>query len=209
MKLDKAQRTQVIALAGLIAVLVGYGVYTMTGKKGPPFPPPVHQSSAETEQARQLAGAPASSAVQVAELAVNVGPAARRDPFAPCVTAEQPSRPAQPARPLPRLPRQEGLPILPMGSANVALDVRPRLPGVEIGPAAFVAPEPQFVLTGIIKGDINVAIIRVGSSGRHIVREGQMIDGNYRVRAIKRGGVVLTRGSHSIYLKLGGTTNAS
>ena len=202
MKPDKAQTRKAIVFAALIAVLVGYGVYSMTGRKGsaPPSAQPARLTRAQTSR-------PAGVAVAIAEqiskaFGVSVA-VAKKDPFAPRIVPESAlcGPPPPSAKPLARLAtRQPTLPFLP-GGGNLALSVEPRLAAPE--------PEPLFVLTGIIKGDTDVAIIRAGSSDRHIVKKGQMINGTYRVQTIKRDGVVLTRGNRSIYLKLGGRTNAS
>ena len=205
MKLDKAQTKQAITLAALIAVLVGYCVYSMTGKKAS-TPPSAQTNTTKSVRTSQSAGGVVITPGQIpGASAVNLA-VAKRDPFAPRIVPEPASGgppPAPPAKPLPRLATSHApLPIFSGGGA-LAFTAEPRLPASE------PEPEPMLVLTGIIKGDTNVAIIRTGSSDRHIVREGQMINGTYRVKTINRDGVVLTRGNRSIYLKLGGRTNVS
>ena len=75
-------------------------------------------------------------------------------------------------------------------------------------PKPVEEPFPPFVLTGIITGRTNVAIIRLGE-GRYIVREGQLISGTYEVVSVSQEGVLLSRDGRSVFLKLGGQGNAS
>ena len=55
MKLDKAQTKQAITLAALIAVLVGSGVYSVTGKKAS-APPSARKSATESVRTSKSAG---------------------------------------------------------------------------------------------------------------------------------------------------------
>ncbi|MDO8586538.1 MAG: hypothetical protein Q7T82_05815 [Armatimonadota bacterium] len=211
MKLDKADMPKVIALGALIAVVLGYGLYSLVGKKASaaPSPPSVREAAEKSPAAAppvvKTKPKPAEQATQVAML-TTAAPPRTKDPFAPCMSAEQ----TMCSPPPPMLPRSAALRSLPPFRPGnpMGFGIRP------IGSAPLMGspiPEadPQFLLTGIINGSVNVAIIRAGDSGRYIVREGQIIDGRYFVKFIGRDRVVLTRGTRSIDLKLGGGTNAS
>jgi hypothetical protein len=96
-----------------------------------------------------------------------------------------------------------------------AFKVPPMIPQIGVLPPNLTVvkstqtEDPDFVLTGVIRGWENVAIIRVGDSERHVVKQGQFIDGHYRVLAVTSDGAVLACGSRRIRLKLGGVRNAS
>ena len=68
---------------------------------------------------------------------------------------------------------------------------------------------PDFALTGVIRGEKNVAIIRSGEGGRYIVRQGQLIGGRYKVESVSDDGATLVYKNRRIYVKLGGVKNAS
>ena len=147
-----------------------------------------------------------SPSQQVVSAALQSTQTGRRDPFAPCYVPEQFTRTCAPRRPT--LPRLGTLPpLIPPGARNLALGINP-LPSVSPGVTA-VDPDPQFAVTGVIIGPTSVAIIRAGESERHIVREGQFINGKYLVKSITRDHVVLKCGHRNIHLRLGGSANAS
>jgi hypothetical protein len=211
MKLDKADMPKIIVLGVLFAILIGYGVYSVVGRKASaaPTPPSVREAAAANHaapaQAEPEPVKPPEQEVRVAVLPPTEPP--KKDPFLPCITPELPNANVPP----PMLPRVRNLaslpPFRPSGS-SLAFGVKP---SGGIPPFMGAAPEadPQFVLTGVINGTTNVAIIRAGDSERHIVRVGQMIDGKYLVSSIGRDRVVLTHGTRSIDLRLGGGTNGS
>lgn len=99
----------------------------------------------------------------------------------------------------------------PMDIGNVGLFNPQRSGPTVIRPEVSIQPEPepQFSLTGVIEGNQNVAIIRGGDNSRYVVKEGQLIEGRYRVREITQDGATLVNGNRTIYLKLGGAKNAS
>lgn len=222
---DKRNMLKIIAVAALGAVLVGCVVYQVVGKgasAAPPAPAPQKEVATTTQQQSPATGVTADAEAEVkteakAQAAVSEAktvrvamalPANRRDPFAPCMTPQefQPQSAAMPRihgnRRLPSLGTGSLPPLVPPGANTLSIS--------PIGTAvASVDATPKFVLTGVINGNTRVAIIRAGDSERHIVREGQLINGKYFVRSVGRDGVLLTHGSQRIYLKLGGAANAS
>jgi len=211
MKLDKADQPKIIVLGVLMAILLGYGAYSLMGKKASAAPktPSVREAAVSNRPAGNPA-APKKDAPAVVKLQAQVAfvpldePAPRKDPFNPCVSMEAPTSRA----PRPLMSQQRnmaGLPPFRLPQSPLSIGVRQSSDGSAPAPEA----DPQFVLTGIIQGVTDVAIIRAGDSGRHIVRVGQLIDGKYFVKFIGRDRVVLTQGTRSIDLRLGGGTNAS
>lgn len=205
MKLDKADQPKIIILGVLLAIFLGYGGYSLMGKKTSAAPPPpsVREAAVKNVPASAVVTPKKDVGVQVvqADVLPLEEPAPKKDPFNPCVSVESTTvsapRPLMGQRCLPNLPAfRSSLSPLP-------ISVRP-----SGGPTLLaVQQDPKFVLTGIIQGVTAVAIV-AGGSGRHIVREGQLIDGKYFVKYIGRDRVVLTEGYRSIYLRLGGATNA-
>ncbi|MFQ3548374.1 MAG: type II secretion system protein N [Armatimonadota bacterium] len=68
---------------------------------------------------------------------------------------------------------------------------------------------PDFTLTGVVKGDQNVAIIRTGEQGRHVVKQGETINGSYKVVSITEDSAVLLHNNRRVHVKLGGTQDAN
>jgi hypothetical protein len=211
MKLDKAERPKIIALGVLLAVFLGYGAYTLVGKKASAAPP---TSVREAAIKNAPAGVPASAKkvvviagtqqTQVSLVPLEVS-APKKDPFTPCVSME--SQTSSGRRPvMPRLKNMASLPPFRLPQSPLSIGVRPT---GDLSLPTAAEQDPQFVLTGVIQGATNVAIIRAGDSARHIVKVGQLIDGKYFVKFIGRDRVVLTHGVRSIDLRLGGGTNAS
>jgi hypothetical protein len=68
-------------------------------------------------------------------------------------------------------------------------------------------PEPTYTLTGVVRGEENVVIVHSSDNTRHIVKQGQLIDGRYRVLSVTEDGAVLANGNRRMYMKLGGVKN--
>jgi hypothetical protein len=130
-----------------------------------------------------------------------------RDPFAPQVDTS----PVQ-TTPVPEPVKSN--------ASEVSAVSRIKLPPVQISGikpleslGMFAAPhqaelktaEDELVLTGVIEGTRNVAVIRVGDKARFFVREGQSIDGKYTVESISRTGVSLRSSTGKFVLQLGGS----
>ena len=222
MTLDKKQVPQLAILGGLAVICIG--VVSFQFMKGnstpPPAPKTVTQVTTDADESQS------GSKADISQLETDVFPdlasvPGRRDPFAPQETSDmvvptkaeimrQASnvRPArhvsEPIRPLRipsgSVPRIEVKPMNPFsqGGAPESLPVR-----------VVEEKDPQFVLTGVIRGDNNVAIIRMGNDGRHVVKAGQTIDGHYRVLSVSDDGAVLVNEKNRrIHVRLGGDKNA-
>lgn len=167
----------------------------------------------------EAANSPASAVVTTETASAGIFPdlnsvPARRDPFLPQAlpgveddtsnvrAAAMVQKPRPPdTYPISKVPQISIAPANPfsLGTAPTAVHQ----------PDEETERDPEFVLTGVIRGDENVAIIRSGGSGRHVVRQGQLIDGHYRVQSITDDGVVLVYKNRRIHVRLGGAKNAS
>jgi hypothetical protein len=59
------------------------------------------------------------------------------------------------------------------------------------------------VVTGILEGQENVAILKWSDTQRQVVRAGDRLEGGYVVKEIRSDAVVLTLGSHQWVVGLG------
>jgi hypothetical protein len=57
-------------------------------------------------------------------------------------------------------------------------------------------------LAGVVEGDPKLAVVRRGES-RYLVKEGDSVEGTYRVTKITSSTVTLQRGRRSLTLRLG------
>jgi len=207
MKLDKKQIPQLVVLGLLVLICIGYVSFTFMKPPATGPAPGAKQSAKANAHDNSLVQVQAETVLSTATFPDLGAPIPRRDPFTvqnlEAVGAPQPSKPASskanPAaqravRPAPgRVP-----PLIPMGSfANVSV-----VPSTE-------NQDPYIVLTGVIHGNEDVAIIRVGNSERYVVKQGQFIGGRYKVLSVSHDGVVLACKDRRIHLKLGGARNAS
>lgn len=209
MKLDKKQIPQMVVLGLLVLACIGYASFTV-------FKPPAVEIKAPAPKEPDKAGAsiavvrltarPIQSTAAFPDLST---PIARRDPFTvqvlPSSDTTHPdkqanAKPTSAARQAIKSATSKVPPLIPpMGNFTPNLSV---LPSVQ-------NQDPDFVLTGVIRGWENVAIIRVGNSERYVVKQGQFINGRYQVLAVTSDGAVLACGNRRIHLKLGGVRNAS
>jgi hypothetical protein len=79
---------------------------------------------------------------------------------------------------------------------------RPAPPAAKPAPPA--APPPAVVITGILEGDDNVAILKWDDSHRQVVRVGDKLDGGYVVKAIRSDAVVVAHRTTTWTIRLGG-----
>lgn len=206
MKLDKKQIPQLIILGLLVVGCIGYVSFTLAKPPAPAAPP----ASSKTPTAAVAEVTAQPQLAQFGTFPSLTAPIARRDPFVvqslgtAHAAATSESNPRQTV-PMPALPKGgfgKVPPLFPFGSSSAG-----SAPKLTVVPT--VQPDPAFALTGVIRGDRNVAIIRVGATERHIVSEGQTIDGRYRVLSVTEDGAVLACKDRRIHLKLGGVRNGS
>lgn len=224
MKPDKKQLPQLAVLGLLVVACVGVIAFQFAApKKSAPTAATARDRKAAAER---KADASDPNAARVASAEVALVPSSvfpnltstppRRDPFRPTQLPGVEENVQNPSRPVPSsqsvraaspgaFPRNP-LPFNPFkdltGGSGPAIVPQPGGPG-----QPEQEKDPEFTLTGIIRGDSNVAIIRTGEGGRYIVRQGQFIDGRYRVVAVTDNGAVLAHNNRRIYVKLGGVKN--
>ena len=207
MKPDKKQLPQLIVLGVLVLVCVGY----VSFKAMAPATPAPQAVKPAKEAADPTASVVPDKSAAMALASLGATPA-RRDPFMP--------------QALPAAERDESQNVTPPTKGRTA-SVTPtnggKLPRINVG--AFnpfaqsgghasvttlpprTVPEPTYTLTGVVRGEENVVVVRSSDNTRHSVRQGQLIDGRYRVLAVTDDGAVLANGKRRIYMKLGGSKN--
>lgn len=201
----KNQKTQMVILCCLIALVLGLGVFKVMGGNKPNAGPQ-KQQAAVVEQSTQAEPDKPSDVEEDADSSVaaevSVVPESKpRDPFIPQVVVQQNrSRNTVGSKPAPLVSRMPQLP-LPL---ITPLSPQP----IDFQPSAQASSDPDdpagvLRLTGVIEGSCSVAIIRGESGARYIVREGQSVDGKYIVKSISRTGVRLKYGSKTYILSLG------
>lgn len=223
MSLEKKQVPQLIVLGVLVVGCVGVVSFQLSaGKRAAPKAKPTAIAKAQVDKAAGESTAKneesdaTKMAMAIPDVFPNLGTApARRDPFKPAALSGG-ILPEPPSRPRPAASQQPRTTVNPTSSG--ALPVNPfrnmgQGSGTSVIPAptnvAPVEPDPQFTLTGVIRGEQDVAIIRSGQNGRYVVRQGQLIEGRYKVLSISDTGAVLAYKNRRIHVKLGGVKNAS
>jgi len=212
MKLDKKQIPQLVVLGLLLLICIGYVSFKFMKPPAAGPAPAAKQSAKANTAGNALVQVQAEPVLSTATFPDLGAPIPRRDPFTvqnlEGVGAPKPNKPANSkANPVAqravRAASGRVPPLIPMGSfANVSAVQSTAVPST-------ANPDPLFVLTGVVRGRENVAIIRVGNSERYVVKQGQLIGGRYRVLSVSPDGVVLACKNRRIHLKLGGVPNAS
>lgn len=199
MNISEEQKAPFIILCCLIVLVLAFGVYRAMGTST--------QAATKKAAVKAEKSVPSSEAKKVESqpmpvmVAENAG-GKPKDPFTPRVVpkaapAHQPTFSAG-SRPLPLVSQAAG-PLLPV------------IPTLPVGPIGVggdstqdIDPTQGLKLTGVVEGEVNVAIIRGGENVRYIVREGQSIDGKFIVESVTKNGVCLKYEGKRFFLKLGG-----
>lgn len=212
MKQDNKQVPQLIVLGLLVLACIGYVSFKVMSPSDSQKMKPAAAKSAQQNAAGETEAAASVVQEHPSEFPNLTAVPSRRDPFIPQRmpgAIEDPAETKQASKPQPvgvnpmpykKLPRLEIKPINPFGGSRLSSDV-PRPPE---NPDA----QPKFVLTGVVRGDENVAILRAGD-GRYVVKQGQVIEGRYRVLLVMSDAVVLSDKGRRIFVRLGGEQNAS
>lgn len=220
MKLDKKQIPQLVVLGLLTLLCIGYVSFTVARGSKTPQPAQSAQKSADDSKSSADTSEPGTDIVLTRAQSGGSEPQSRRDPFVPQkLYGSETTGPAQVSTPQISQQTRSHVQIVRNPSASVPpinpfkgfSQMESPLPVAAAKSVQTVQqePDPQLVITGVIRGEKDVAIIRSGESGRHIVREGQLIDGRYKVISISDDGAVLVYKKYRIHLKLGGAKNAS
>ena len=219
MKLDRKQILQLAVLGVLVVAFVGYLSFKVIAPKGQVMRARTEAKSAKkaVEPGKGPAAEPEAT-VSPATQAWGVFPdlaslPARRDPFVAqkLPVGEIVGSTVRPPKYVPKL-------LNNMRNSMVRvppIDLKPLDPFGGQSPTSVQRvsqdkpeAEEEIAVTGVVRGDNNVAIVRIGQTGRHVVREGQTSDGRYYVASVTGDGAVLVYKNRHIPVKLGGVKNA-
>lgn len=218
MKPDKQQVPQLIVLGVLVLFCIGYVSFKVLSPSSQKPPAPVNKA---IHKADSSSTSSESKDAEASNIPIGTFPdltvaQPRRDPFAPVISGgtnnvELPKPVAEPrptpapvrvvSNPTQRIPRIEANPFNPFS--------RTTSKPIQTEQIQVQEQDPEFTLTGVIRGERNVAIIRSGESGRYVVKQGQLIDGRYKVESVSDDGATLVYKGRRIHVKLGGVKNAS
>jgi hypothetical protein len=215
--MDDKQKRQSIVLGCLIVFVIGLGIFRVVGAK-PSSASPRNTAKVEQQTAKVAGSDPAGNVeVQVAE---SPAPAQReqymqeapvdagRDPFQPQLVLDPKSVVKQAKstnasgmtsmRSIP--PMVPPMPSISVERSNQGAELRSIVPKVD--------QSNELSLTGIVDGSTKLAIIRGAGDARFIVREGQVIDGRYRVVYISNRSVWIRYQNKNSVLRLGGNSSS-
>jgi len=210
MKPDSKQVPQLVVLGILVLVCVGYVSFQVMCPGTKKHVPADQKASQTNRSSASQASAFVSPELGAHSIFPNLGAfPERRDPFTPqrlpgTITSESTSTsvskpqsaPSTSIAPLGRLPKIDVRPFNPFSQAPETNPTARQSVGAE--------QETKFILTGVVRGAQNVAILRTGEGGRYVVKQGQLINGRYRVILVTDSAVLLGDGNRRIYVKLGG-----
>lgn len=204
MKIAEEQKKQFIVLCCLIVFVLAFAVVKIVGSGSQAQPRQTQAAAKKTDAVAEPSGvaeSPPQEQLALAESGVEAD-AASRDPFIPQVNMDAPVVVPVKIPKGTRPPIIKGLDDLEPFTFTREIKVTTNNP-----PAKEPESDPSqsLRLTGIIQGAINVAILRGTDGARFIVREGQVIDGKYRVDLVTRFGVRLSHNGKSYLLSLGGS----
>ena len=204
-----------IVLGGLVAVIIGVGVFQFTAKAPPPAAPSEPVASKPEGNAPEGAEDPKA---ETTAANVFVGTSLpRRDPFKAAIVAAPPTPVAMNTPPAPtqapnfgsgtQAPGQPPLPLLggintePSGNNNSKSGTAPVQPD---GPPQEEKPAFGYTLAGVIVGNKSAAVFIDGSGNQRLVPLGGSLDGDTKVVNISRGRVTVRHGDETLTLSLGG-----
>lgn len=207
-----------LALLGILVVAsVAYVSFSVVAPKPAPVATQDTKSRERGDEDRETKSAQESDKqLSLTDVAIAQEPLPRRDPFIPQplpgaqldkAAMSQPERVSKPANKRfsvamssSRVPAIDVRPINPFASSN-------RPSSLSQTDSQSPSPEDEIVVTGVIRGDNNVAIVRLGQTGRYVVSEGQVIDGRYKVASILTDRVVFIHNNQRVAIKVGGNQN--
>lgn len=216
----RERKKKVMALASL-PLSVGFFVWRLqdnTSAAPPPPPPPDPIVQKAAPEVQKAAGAVLT--LEKEKQKVVVVTVSGKDPFRPAFSilppVERPAAAPQPVKtritellptrmpmPLPPLRPFEPEPAMP--TMTGIPPVRPTLePAQPIGPVEPTRPAMPYVLTGIVKGNPDIAILRHWDGSRRIARVGDGLDKTYRLTMIEESFVMVSGDGDAISLRLGG-----
>lgn len=217
-KIDKKDLPKLIGLIFVSVVLFGFAVAQFlaptTSAGTPEATGALAEASttgtpdAENPDGSAKAETPDTFAVEdIAILTSGKDPFVPNGPAAPLATLSPQIVPSRPPRiePLPPSPEPQG--GAPPYFSPPSTSQGPSLPPFVPEPPP---PPPAYTVTGIVRGDNSVAILRGGNGTgeRRFVRAGDPVGNGFTVVAVRRDGVVIKSGDRRVVLKLGGDSRA-
>lgn len=184
MSVRGAQLTKVLIFGGVLAALVGAVLLTGSAEVDTTATATLASAEPATPMPQPT---PEPEGIAAEEQEGDAEPTA-----APAQPDPQPTPPPAPAR----------RPAAP-GAQPVSRDLLPPLTAALAGPGEPVGPPPGVLwLSGVIQGEPKLALIRRGEN-RYLVREGDSLEGAYRVVQIADSTVTLERAGRRQVLRLG------
>ncbi|MHB1000602.1 MAG: hypothetical protein ACYC27_15285 [Armatimonadota bacterium] len=199
MKINDNEKVKFIILSCLIVAVLAFGIFRAVNMNKKPVPQ--KNDTAAIESSSDKVSNDLAESDDMIMLARNYSQKAR-DPFAPQMAVPSDTAKPQPSRPGNMFGNMK--PLIPSGIGSVPPFP---FPNINIAPTQqAVAPElpPNLKLVGVVEGNNKIAVIHGDNNTRHIVKEGQSIDGKYIVKSISRTGVRIESNRKIIVLKLGG-----
>jgi len=212
-KMDSKQTSQAIVLGVLCIGVVGYGGYSLMagdGTTGTPAAAAVKEGTPDAEAPAPEPG-PEAGAV-VAQKAPSLPGQYNPDPFRPAV------KPTGTGTPAVRAVTPAPVKVAPAPAPAPARGPAPTLPPVVEARASVQAAEvkeekpapppppvrPEVAVNGIIdaEGGKDMALAEVGEKSR-ILRVGDVLPNNYRVKRIGMDGVLLVHARDRYFVELG------
>jgi type IV pilus biogenesis protein PilP len=235
-KLEKEQLPKVIAFGVLSAVLLGYTGYTWLGHGGGPAAPAAAATPHLAAPKPTAPPAPTAADKVLALPPINHDNPFQPTILANSAVAPPSSAAPKPPPPAAKPKGAQQLASLPETLNGPSMDSLPGLPPVVGGPGPVTAPAspskpavsapstpsahaaarpapappkpPAMVVTGILEGQENVAILKWSDTQRQVVRVGDRLDGGYVVKAIRADAVVLSLGNSTWVMRLGTAARA-
>jgi hypothetical protein len=231
--IEKDQLPKIIAVGVVATGVLGFAAYSWLGGSGSGTPAVAATNATTQAQPPEPVVGPKASipALQLAEIYHQdpfkpaFGPETAPPPAPPKpAPAPAPARPPAEPKPTPvgapgdsfNGPAMEALPaVVKVSEVTDAAAGRPAPPpapkpeAARPAPAAKpapppAAPPPPVVITGILEGDDNVAILKWSDDHRQVVRVGDKLDGGYVVKAIRTDAVVVAHKNTTWTIRLGG-----
>lgn len=205
-KEEREKKQKIIAMA-LLPLSVGFCVWRLSSN------PKAAQPKVDTPAVQQeVVTREVTAKSPLAQVKLVAVPAVARDPFVPAIAVENQNQAPKPVetavniteKPMPML-RLPNITSEPPPTLNTFPAIRPTIidppdaPSVE--PAEPVMP---YVLTGVVQGDPDVAILRHTDGSRRVVRSGDALDPSYRMVSIAETTVIVAGNGDTFQLKLGG-----
>lgn len=217
----KDDKKKLMIVGILFVVILGVGVFQFTAGSAP-APAAQAVTPENAEKVYKEAGLDEKAKEVEAELKGEGDPMQKlyamgmpaRDPFqqtaANLAPKPEPAK-AQP-QPQPQAPRSarrsgggNGVtlpPFSPMQGSLPNVNVNPNGAGLPNVPN--LVPEPGYTVSGVIRGPKNQAVITDSQGNQRLVTEGQSLDGDTKVVAIRDGAVVVQRKGKKETLNVGG-----